>query len=208
MAIGDICIISADLIRAVNKAKVIDHGLARKEFARQRRSSLSMTAANSSVEDSYRGPFAIVRQPDGTYAVGDNSGAELAASAVRVNGSNYSVPVTPVFAGNAVWLQIDLTGESPAFSFVNSESNAENIYSVEIGRIAGDGTITQVYADGVFDLFTPVVIDDTLSALLTVKDNKLTLSEIGDYPVQVPIISSGKIVLVPAQELPWETYDA
>lgn len=208
MAIGDICIISADLIRAVNKAKVIDHGLAQKEFARQRRNSLSMTAANSSVEESYRGPFAIVRQPDGTYAVGDNSGAELAASAVRINGSNYSVPVTSVFAGNAVWLKIDLTGKSPAFSFVNSESKEENIYSVVIGRIDGDGKITQIYADGVFDLFTPVIVDDTLSELLTATHNRLALSETGAVPVQVPIISSGKIVLVPAEELPGEVYNA
>ena len=207
MAIGDICIISEDLIRAVEKARAIGHKQPPNKAIRQRKSSLTMLGSNASPSP-YSGPLSIVRQPDGTFAVGDNSGAELAASAVRINGSNYSVPVTPVFAGNAVWLRIDLTGESPAFSFVYSESKEENIYSVLIGIIDEKGTITQVYADGVFDLFTPVVVDDTLSALLTEKNNRLMLSEVGAVPVQVPIISSGKIVLVPAEELPGEVYDA
>lgn len=170
----------------------------------------SARAGSSGDNALYRGPFGIVALDNGTFAVCDTSKYDgtnpgSSASSLSVNGYYYSVPFTVVPVGE-VYLNIDLTGDSPAFSFATSASSAAGIYSVLIGLIDTAGKIYQYRREAV-KFVSPVTVDESVAALLEVQNNELKLNSSAGA-LTVPVVDeNGKIRMLNTTRLPQSMYE-
>lgn len=156
-------------------------------------------SGGSAAGSAYRGSFAIVKNADGTYQICDNSGSVPDDNRIRINSVNYTVPITPIAADDVtVYLRIDLTGDVPGLTLSTSGETAENVLVYAIGSVSATGTIWQDWTAGDLNLQTPVVIDPSLSAFLSVTaTNRIKCvsanMSVGGY--YAPIVVDGTVIM-------------
>ena len=172
-----------------------------------------IASGGSSSASGYRGSFAIVRNADGTYSVGDNALGTIRPNTILLNLEEVTVPITTVTTGK-VYLRIDR--RNLAGTLDNSCSIVQEAYSgsddavweLYIGKINANGTIEQAYTGG--GGTTPLTLADNVKDFFELQNGNFSLnssleSNIDTY--YVPVVMNGNLSVRLAEPLPSSAYE-
>lgn len=212
MAIGDICIISSDLVKAVDQVRKVDGNTAEVPQGKARRSSLSGgISSTAGSETKYKGNFAIVENADGTYSVGNNALGYLTDNKIFIDFEGVTVPVTTVTVGS-VYLRIDrrsLVGTLYSSCSIVQEKYSgsdDAVWEFYIGRINDDGTIEQAYTGE--GGTTPLTLADNVKDFFELRNGNLSLNSSLDLDTYyVPVVMNGVLEVRLAEPLPSSAYE-
>lgn len=208
MAVGDICIVSTDLIRAVDKARAINENVSINPSKKtQRRSSLTGNTGQS-VGGTYTGNFAIVLK-DGSFVVCNNASGGVDNNTLYLNGAAFVIPPTYVSAGK-VYLVIDQSERiaQPVAVIVQDISaykDKNGVYVIEIGEIKNN-TAFQTFTGGSVFFTSPVIIHSSVSNFLALDNSQLSISQAVQNGTFVPVILNGVVEMRAAEALPETAY--
>jgi hypothetical protein len=168
-------------------------------------------SSGSSAGSGYRGSFAIVRNADGTYSVGNNELGYIRPNSVMLNLEEVTVPVTNVTVGK-VYLRIDrrsLVGTlENSCSIVQEEysDSDDAVWEFYIGKINEDGTIEQAYTGG--GGTTPLMLADNVKDFFELRNGNFSLnSNIDLNAYYVPVVMNGVLGVRIAEPLPNSAYE-
>lgn len=170
-------------------------------------------SGGSSSGSGYRGSFAIVRNADGTYSVGNNELSTIRPNTILLNLEVVTVPVTAVTVGK-VYLRIDR--RSLVGTLENSCSVVQEAYSgsddavweIYIGQINADGTIEQAYTGG--GGTTPLTLADNVADFFALQNGNFSLNPSIDFnssAYYVPVVMNGVLEARLAEPLPSSAYE-
>lgn len=168
-------------------------------------------SGGSSAGSGYRGNFAIVRNVDGTYSVGNNELSSIRPNIVMLNLEEVTMPVTNVTVGK-VYLRIDrrsLVGTlENSCSIVQEEygDSDDAVWEFYIGKINEDGTIEQAYTGG--GGTTPLTLADNVKGFFELRNGNFSLnSNIDLNAYYVPVVMNGVLGVRIAEPLPNSAYE-
>ena len=173
-----------------------------------------IASGGSSSASGYRGSFAIVRNADGTYSVGDNALGYIRQNIILLDFEEVTVPVTTVTVGE-VFLRIDRSNLAGMLfnscSIVQEEYSGSNdaVWELYIGQINADGTIEQAYTGG--GGTTPLTLADNVNDFFELRNGNLSLNPNIDFTsasYYVPVVMNGVIDVRLAEPLPTSAYEA
>lgn len=170
-------------------------------------------SGGSSSASGYRGSFAIVRNADGTYSVGNNELGTIRPNTILLDLEEVTVPITTVTVGK-VYLRIDRSDISGILE--NSCSIVQEAYSgsddavweLYIGQINADGTIEQAYTGG--GGTTPMTLADNVKDFFELRNGNLALNPIITTDISsyyVPVVMNGVLTVRLAEPLPSSAYE-
>lgn len=170
-------------------------------------------SSGSSAASGYRGSFAIVRNVDGTYSVGDNALGIIRPNIILLDFEEVTVPITTVTVGK-VYLRVDRSDLSGILdnscSLVQEAYSGSNdaVWQLYIGKINDDGTIEQAYTGG--GGTTPLTLADNVKDFFELRNGNLALNPNIDFNASsyyVPVVMNGVLDVRLAEPLPSSAYE-